>query len=259
MMNDCLAALLGMLLVSVVSPASGAEILTPRPPPTPRINGARVYGERPGRPFLFTIPATGEEPITYAAEGLPKGLVLDARRGRITGTVPQEGAYKVKLTASNALGKDSKILLIKIGDQICLTPPMGWNSWNCFAGAVTEEKVHAAAEAMARSGLIKHGWTYVNIDDTWQGVRGGKHQALQGNEKFPEMKKLCDEIHGLGLKAGIYSTPWVTSYARHAGGSAENPEGKWSKFQGIKQPNKKILPFAIGKYSFAKQDARLGI
>ena len=44
---------------------------------TPRINGARVYGERPGRPFLFTIPATGQEPITYTAEGLPEGLSLE--------------------------------------------------------------------------------------------------------------------------------------------------------------------------------------
>jgi hypothetical protein len=63
-------------------------------------------------------------------------------------------------------------------------------------------------------------WTCININDAWQGKRGGKFNALEGNEKFPDMKKLCDEIHALGLKAGIYSTPWVTSYANHAGGSA---------------------------------------
>jgi alpha-galactosidase len=234
-------------------------ILTPPPPPTPRINGARVFGVRPGRPFLFTIPATGDDPITFSATGLPESLTLDRKTGQITGTAPtKEGDYNVTLTASNALAKDTKPLLIKVGDEICLTPPMGWNSWNCFAGAVDEEKVLDAAHAMFEKGLIKHGWTYINIDDTWQGDRGGDFNGLQGNHKFPDMKKMCDEIHGLGLKPGIYSTPWVTSYAQYAGGSAENPEGKWSKPTIPKKGNvnKKVLPWAVGKYSFATNDAR---
>jgi alpha-galactosidase len=79
------------------------------------------------------------------------------------------------------------------------------------------------------SGLIHHGWTYINIDDAWQGKRGGPFNAIQGNDKFPDLKGLCDEIHKMGLKIGIYSTPWVTSYAQRIGGSAENPEGTWSK------------------------------
>jgi alpha-galactosidase len=250
------AALLGALLLSAAARAGGAEVLTPKPPPTPRINGARVVGARPGRPFLFTVPVTGDEPIAYSAEGLPDGLSLDAGTGRITGAAAKEGEYKVTLTARNALGKDTKTLLIKVGDRLCLTPPMGWNSWNCYAGAVDQEKVRAAAEAMVKTGLIKHGWSYVNIDDTWQGPRGGKDHALQGNDKFPDLKKLCDEIHARGLKAGIYSTPWVTSYANYPGGSSEDPEGKWEKFQGVKQVNQKVLPFAVGKYSFARQDAK---
>lgn len=236
-----------------------AEILTPLAPPTPRINGARVVGVRPGRPFLFTIPVTGAEPITYSARGLPPGLHLDSNLGRIFGSAPlQPGDYKVTLAATNCLGEDSAQLLIKIGDEICLTPPMGWNSWNCFASAVDEDKVRAAAHAMVQSGLIKHGWTYINIDDSWQGVRGGPFNAIQPNETFPDMKALCDEIHSLGLKAGIYSTPWVTSYAQYCGGSAENPEGTWSKPTIPKKGhvNRKILPWAVGRYSFATNDAR---
>jgi alpha-galactosidase len=72
------------------------------------------------------------------------------------------------------------------------------------------------------------------------------------------MKGLCDTIHLMGLKVGVYSTPWVTSYANHIGGSAENPEGTWSPptIQKKGNVNKKILPWAIGKYSFATNDAK---
>lgn len=236
-------------ITSAASVQAAGEILTPPPPATPRINGARVYGQRPGRPFLFTVPATGQEPITYSAQGLPEGLQLDAQSGRITGLIAKDGEFKVTLTATNDQGKDTKPLLIKIGETICLTPPMGWNSWNCFAEAVDQEKVKAAADAMVKTGLIKHGWTYINIDDTWQGARGGKHNGLLGNEKFPDMKGLTDHIHSQGLKAGIYSTPWVQSYAHFAGGSADNPEGKWTKAE-------KDVQKVDGKYSFAGNDAK---
>jgi alpha-galactosidase len=233
------------------------EIRTPKPAATPRINGPRVYGERPGRPFLYTIPATGQPPLVFSAEGLPDGLTLDSKSGRISGSVARAGEYRVTIAAGNSLGRATEPLVIKVGDQICLTPPLGWNSWNCFGGKVDQEKVAAQAAAMASSGLLQHGWTYINIDDTWQGRRSGPEHTLAPDAKFPDMKKLCDDIHSLGLKAGIYSTPWVTSYARHAGGSAENADGTWDPPPpGPKQVNKKILPYAIGKFHFMRQDAR---
>jgi alpha-galactosidase len=204
------------------------EIRTPPPGDAPRINGPRLYGQRPGRPFLYTIPVTGIDPIKISVEGLPDGLTLEDALPRISGTVERPGDYPLTITATNSAGADTQKLLVRIGDQICLTPPMGWNSWNCFAGAVDEEKVFAQAKVLADTGLIKHGWTYVNIDDTWQGKRSGPDLALQPNEKFPDMKGLCDRIHALGLKAGIYSTPWTTSYARFCGGSSENADGSWS-------------------------------
>ena len=71
------------------------------------------------------------------------------------------------------------------------------------------------------------------------------------------MKKMCDDVHALGLKIGIYSTPWTTSYATFIGGSAENPAGTWEKPTVTKQGrmNNKSLPWAIGKYHFATNDA----
>jgi alpha-galactosidase len=207
-------------------PASA--ILTPPSPDTPRINGPKVFGVRPGSPFLYSIPATGKRPMEFSATGLPTGLQLDGETGHITGILVDAGNYNVTLRAKNALGSAEKQFGIVAGERIALTPPMGWNSWNCWAGAVDQQKVLRSARAVVSSGLINHGWTFVNIDDTWQGRRTGSDHALQGNEKFPDMKALCDEIHRLGLKAGIYSTPWVTSYAGYPGGSSDDPDGEWS-------------------------------
>ena len=44
---------------------------------------------------------------------------------------------------------------------------MGWNSWNCWASAVDDQKIRDTAKAIVDSGLINHGWSYVNIDDCW--------------------------------------------------------------------------------------------
>ncbi|MGA7497185.1 MAG: NPCBM/NEW2 domain-containing protein [Isosphaeraceae bacterium] len=193
-------------------------VLTPKPSPRPRINGAKVVGVRPGSPFLFTIAATGERPIAYQAEGLPEGLRLDPATGIITGSLDARGEYRVKVTVTNSLGTASRDLRIVVGDRLALTPPMGWNSWNCFASAVTEKNVRDAADAFVKAGLRDHGWTYVNIDDFWMPKNEDKDPTLHGpdrdrsgkinpNPRFPDMKALTDHIHGLGLKAGLYSSP----------------------------------------------------
>jgi alpha-galactosidase len=197
---------------------TSAVILTPKPSPKPRINGAMVFGARPGNPFLFTIAATGKRPIRFSAEGLPEGLSLDGTSGQITGVAAQRGTYEVDLKASNVFGSAKRQLKIVIGDQIALTPPLGWNSWNCFAEAVNDDKVRSAADAMVKSGLVNHGWTYINIDDCWEIKPKSDDPALVGsqrnaegmintNKKFPDMKALSDYIHSKGLKMGIYSSP----------------------------------------------------
>jgi len=191
-------------------------LLTPKAPATPRINGAKVFGVRPGSPFMYTIAATGDRPMTFAATGLPEGLSLDADTGHITGTVAKKGRHKVMLTAKNALGQAERELRIVVGHEIALTPPMGWNSWNCWAGAIDDAKVRAAADAMVSSGLIQHGWTYINIDDCWEGPRG-RDGVITTNKKFPDMKALGDYVHSKGLKFGIYSSPGPSTCAGFTG------------------------------------------
>jgi len=209
--------------------------LTPPASPSPRINGPAVFGVRPGSPVIYSIPATGTRPMKFEVENLPKQLKVDAATGLITGTLKTRGEYAVVLKATNKLGSAEKKFRIIVGDHIALTPPMGWSSWNAFGETITQEKIANIARAMVKSGLSQHGFTYINMDDGWQGKRTGKYMGLQGNEKFPDMGALVDTIHKLGLKAGIYSTPWETSYAKFPGGSAETArrmEKDWQQIWG---------------------------
>ena len=89
---------------------------------------------------------------------------------------------------------------------VALTPPMGWNSWNYFAGKVTDKDIRDSADQIVASGMKDAGYVYVNIDDTWEGQRDA-NGILHTNEKFPDMKALADYIHSKGLKIGIYSSP----------------------------------------------------
>lgn len=208
----------GLKPIALKAPAVKPYILTPAESPKPRINGAKVYGARPGNPFLFIIAATGKRPMTFSADKLPAGLKLDAKIGIITGKLLSKGETVVTLKAKNALGVASRKLKIVGGDKIALTPTLGWNSWNCFGDSINQDKIKAVADAMVSSGLINHGWTNINIDEGWEMKPGSDNPKVMGkprnangminiNKYFTDMKGLTDYIHSKGLKAGIYSSP----------------------------------------------------
>jgi alpha-galactosidase len=157
----------------------------------------------------------------FAARDLPAGLILDSETGCLTGTLAIPGEHRVLVQATNTRGSAERTLRIVIGEQIALTPPLGWNSWNCWGDIASQDKVLSAARAMVDKGLRDHGWTYINIDDGWQGVRGGAFNAIQPNSRFPNLKALIDSVHAMGLKFGIYSTPWRGSYAGYVGSSCD--------------------------------------
>jgi alpha-galactosidase len=100
--------------------------------------------------------------------------------------------------------------------KLAATPPMGWNSWNHFAGKVNDADVRAAADAIVSSGMRDAGYIYVNIDDTWEGQRDAQGN-IQTNSKFPDMKALADYVHSKGLKLGIYSSPGPKTCAGYEG------------------------------------------
>jgi alpha-galactosidase len=204
-------------------PPEEKEILTPKPGPEPRLNGPKVYGARPGRPFLYRIPCAGSRPIQFTARGLPQGLQLDANTGIITGRVPKEpGQWAVTLGAKNGHGTSERPFKIVVGDTLALTPPMGWNSWYIHYHRVTEEHMRNAADVMISSGMADYGYQYVNIDDCWMKKKGDEpyrdeQGAVLPNAKFPDIKGMVDSIHSKGLKAGLYTSPGPWTCAGYVG------------------------------------------
>lgn len=241
---------------------NGRYMLTPEPGRNARINGPAVFGVRPGSVFLYTIPASGERPMAFSVDALPKGLSVDAKTGIISGAIASEAVrdYVVTLKAKNARSENTKKFTIKVGEEICLTPPMGWNSWNCFSRRVDQKRVLQTARAIVSKGLADYGFSYVNLDGNWQGnTRGGKYNALEPDPvRFPDMQGMFDEIHALGLKGGIYSTPWICSFAGGIGGSSDTKDGAWDKSmvdpKGTKLKDTKWR--RVGKYSFAENDVK---
>lgn len=214
-------------IITMLSQGTGV-ILTPKPKPEPRINGTKIFGVRPGSPFLFTIAATGLRPMKYEVADLPAGLRCDPQTGIISGLLDKAGEFVVTFHVSNSLGEARRDFKIVCGDKLALTPHMGWNSWYVWENHITDKIMREAADAMVSSGMIDHGYMYVNIDDCWSAKPGSKDSSLNveprdangminSNRRFPDMKSLAGYIHSKGLKAGIYTSPGLFTCAGHTG------------------------------------------
>ncbi len=226
-------------------------ILTPPPSVSPKINGAKVFGVRPGNPFLFTISATGERPMNFKAENLPEGLNLNPKTGRITGTIDNPGTYEVILKAANMHGSYESEFKIYVGSRLALTPPMGWNSYNVYGiRYINQERAEMNAKAFVDAGLQNHGWTYFNLDGGWQGYeRKGKfHAIVPDEERFPDFQGLIDYVHELGLKFGIYHQAYINSYDKRLGATSNYPDGRYVRSEGPHEP--------LGEYKFHWNDAQ---
>jgi len=91
-------------------------------------------------------------------------------------------------------------------NQLALTPPMGWNSWNLYQCDINEDLIKKTADAMVEKGMLRAGYEYLIIDDCWQIARDENGNILPDPEKFPSgIKALADYVHSKGLKFGIYS------------------------------------------------------
>lgn len=192
-------------------------ILTPDEPSAPRFNGAMLFGVRPGSPVIYRIPVSGRRPMDITSADLPEGLILDSGNCCISGRLPLSGDYKIHLHAQNAEGAADTELTIRVGDRIALTPPMGWNSWNCWGLSVSQEKVISSAQAIIDKGLADYGYNYINVDDAWEAPERNADGTIAVNGKFPSMKALGDWLHSHGLRFGIYSSPGDLTCGKYLG------------------------------------------
>jgi alpha-galactosidase len=108
-------------------------------------------------------------------------------------------------------------------ESVAATPPMGWNSWDCYGTTVTESEVKANAGYMAQH-LKSHGWQYIVVDIQWSDPNAQAHgyrpdaglamdeygRLIPAANRFPSsgnglgFKPLADYVHHLGLKFGIH-------------------------------------------------------
>ena len=63
-------------------------------------------------------------------------------------------------------------------DNLAMTPPMGWNSWNTFACDISEKTVKDMADLFVELGLDKAGYEYIVIDDGWMKKERDKQGTL---------------------------------------------------------------------------------
>jgi len=151
---------------------------------------------------------------------IPEGNLTSATLTRFSSEKPTMPAPKISLSNDFPTVKYN---------GLAKTPPMGWNSWNKFAGKVDDAAVRGVADVVASNGMKDAGYVYVNIDDTWEGKRDASG-VLQSNEKFPDMKALADYVHSKGLKIGIYSSPGPKTCAGFEGsfGHEEQDAKTWA-------------------------------
>lgn len=118
--------------------------------------------------------------------------------------------------------------------MIASTPPMGWNSWDCYGAAVNEETVRKNAEFMAKY-LKQYGWEYIVVDIQWSEPTAKNHEyhsftelcmdefsrLVPAENRFPSSAggkgfvSLAEYVHSLGLKFGIHIMRGIPRQAVH--------------------------------------------
>lgn len=157
--------------------------------------------------------------------------------------------------------------------QYALTPPMGWNSWDCYGATVTESEVRGNADYMAKH-LKEYGWEYIVVDIQWSepGAISSAYRPfvplemdeysrlIPAENRFPSskggkgFKPLADYVHNLGLKFGIHIMRGIPRQAVH-----QNTKIKGSNLRArdIASPNS-ICPWNTDMYGldYTKEDAQ---
>jgi hypothetical protein len=211
----------------------------------PRFNGASVVGIHPNTPLMFSLAVSGARPMVFAAKDLPAGLALDPKTGIIAGTLAKSGEFTFTASAKNSAGSAKTKIKIVCGDNLALTPPMGWNSYDAFGDNVVESEVLANAHYVAEK-MQPFGWDTMVVDYCWSDPgahdnnRNARTNAPLTMDKFGRLfpapnrfpsaadgagfKPIADQIHALGLKFGIHIMRGIPRNAVRANTPIENSD-----------------------------------
>lgn len=105
-------------------------------------------------------------------------------------------------------------------EDLALTPPMGWNSWNTFQTKISEQLVMETADLFVSTGMKDAGYNYIVLDDGWMAMlRDSVTGNLVGDpQKFPHgIKFLSDYVHSKGIKFGLYNCAGTKTCAGYPG------------------------------------------
>ena len=105
-------------------------------------------------------------------------------------------------------------------ENLALTPPMGWNSWNTFGVRINEQLIRNTADILVSSGMKDAGYEYIVVDDGWEAMkRDAMGNLIPDPNRFPSgMKALADYIHSKGLKFGIHNCAGIRTCNGFPGG-----------------------------------------
>ena len=231
-----------LLFIHIICLAQRAPVQVQNKATKPQINSPVFFGVRTGKYFFYMIPVSGQRPMKIEVKHLPAGLSYNQNKGIISGRIDQNGKYKLEIIAVNKKGTANKYFTIIAGDKLALTPPMGWSSWYSYGRKAKEADILKTAQLMKHYGLDQYGWSILEIDDPWTNQPDAKdsiwsrlthkinnevYQYHEGPANLPDREgKLRDqdgtllpnkyyrnigqtviEIHELGFKVGIYSSP----------------------------------------------------
>lgn len=213
--------------------------------PAPVLTVPEVWAAYPGRWFAQKVHLSGAEPLRLEAKDLPKGLMLDADKRLVYGSLPA-GTYAFTLLVSNARGKDKKRikLVVRTDLQGFLPPPRGFVV--SHGRDYDQLKLESLTKSMLQKGWLAAGWESVVLADGWQGNRDTRLHALQPlKHKFPLLEDWLARTHKQGFKRYLYMAEGRKSPGGFPGTHADAWTGK-------------LLPDPgedAGKMSFVAEDA----
>ncbi len=201
---------------------------------SPAVISRKIATTAPDEDFYYIVVAVGSGNLKVEVKDLCEGLTYSpdgprfeirqeegkpeqkAITGIISGKYERDSEHIFSIAASNEKGTVTEKITIRPEEHLLPTPPMGWLSWEFYMDKVSQEKMMQAIDGLAEAGLAEYGYKFVTIDDGWQGTRE-QGKPLQPNEKFPDMKALSDYARSKEFVLGIYTTPWIRSYAGYPG------------------------------------------